>query len=236
MDALMAIATQRGLTLIEDAAQAHGARYKSRRVGMLGHIACFSFYPAKNLGAYGDGGAILTNNEEWARTARVLADHGRTSYYFHDQVGCNSRLDALQAAVLRVKLPHLDEWNAARRQVARSYEALLASTGLVLPMMAADREHVYHLYVVRCPVDRAEQRDAFRQRLEAAGVRTGLHYPVPLHLQPAYEFLGYGHGDFPNSESWSPQLLSLPMYAELTSGQIEQVATVASQALAELGR
>ena len=220
MGPLLALAKEHGLYVVEDAAQAHGARYHGRRVGALGHVACFSFYPAKNLGAFGDAGAIVTDNDEWARRVRVLADHGRMSYYLHDMVGCNSRLDAVQAAVLRVKLRHLDEWNAGRRRAARTYEALFASSELSLPHAAPGREHVYHLYVVR-----SARRDALREHLQRAGIGTGLHYPVPLHLQPAYRDLGYERGAFPNSEAWADQILSLPMYAELSDGQIEQVVS-----------
>ncbi len=218
---LMELAERHGLVVVEDGAQAHGARYHGRRVGALGHIACFSFYPAKNLGAYGDGGAVVTDNEQWAKQVRILADHGRTGYYEHEFIGGNSRLDALQAAVLRVKLRYLDEWNEARRRVAARYAELLATSGLVLPAVGAGREHVYHLYVVR-----AADRDGLRQRLQQAGIGTGLHYPLPLHCQPAYRELGRQRGELPNSEAWTAQVLSLPMYAELTEEQIEQVAAV----------
>lgn len=222
MDPLMALAERHGLYVVEDAAQAHGARYHGRRAGSLGHIACFSFYPGKNLGAYGDGGAVVTGNAEWAAKVRVLGDHGRTGYYEHRYVGCNSRLDALQAAVLRVKLRHLDDWNAARRRAAERYRARLASLhGVVLPHEAPGREHVYHLYVVRTP-----GRDALRERLTQAGIQSGLHYPVPLHLQPAYADLGYAPGTFPRSEAWTGEVISLPIYAELHEGQIESVCRV----------
>jgi dTDP-4-amino-4,6-dideoxygalactose transaminase len=226
MAPLMALAEQHGLTVIEDGAQAHGARYQGRCVGALGHMACFSFYPAKPLGAYGDGGAVLTNDDGWAQQVRVLADHGRTGYYEHQFVGINSRLDALQAAVLRIKLRHMDEWNAARRHVAATYDRLLASTGLALPRVAPGREHVYHLYVVRHP-----DREALRQRLHEAGIATGLHYPVPLHLQPAYGDRGYQPGSLPNSEAWAADVLSLPMYAELTAEQIAEVTASVAAAL-----
>jgi dTDP-4-amino-4,6-dideoxygalactose transaminase len=219
------LAEQHGLLVIEDGAQAHGAHYQGRCVGALGHLACFSFYPSKPLGAYGDGGAVLTDDDRWAHQVRVLADHGRTGYYQHEFIGINSRLDALQAAVLRIKLRHLEEWNAERQRAARTYDALLASSGLGLPYVAPGREHVYHLYVVRCP-----DRDALRQRFEAAGIGAGLHYPVPLHLQPAYRSLGYERGSLPHSEAWADQILSLPMYAELTDDQVEQVVAVVNQA------
>jgi dTDP-4-amino-4,6-dideoxygalactose transaminase len=219
IDPLMELAQRHGLVVVEDAAQAHGARYKGRRVGSLGHIACFSFYPSKPLGAYGDAGAVLTNDDRWAQQVRTICDHGRTGYYQHDLIGCNSRLDALQAAVLRVKLQHLDEWNAARRGVALHYAELLASSGLILPYVAPEREHVYHLYVVR-----ARDREGLRQHLQQAGIGTGLHYPGPLHLQPAYAFLGYQRGSLPNTEAWADQILSLPMYAEMTPCQVSEVA------------
>jgi len=226
MDPLLALAEHHGLCLIEDAAQAHGAYYHDRRVGSLGHIACFSFYPSKPLGAYGDGGAVLTDDDRYAAAVRLLCDHGRSSYYLHDVVGINSRLDALQAAVLRAKLPHVDDWNAARRRVAALYDARLAPLGLEVPCVAPGREHVYHLYVIR-----SRRRDAVRQHLAAAGIQTGLHYPVPLHLQPAYRDLGYQTGSLPNSEAWAADILSLPMYAELTEGQIGEVVAAAAAAL-----
>ena len=219
IDPLMELAERHGLVVVEDAAQAHGARYKNRRVGSLGHIACFSFYPSKPLGAYGDGGAILTNSDQWAHQVRTICDHGRTGYYEHALIGCNSRLDALQAAVLRVKLRHLDEWNEARRQVALRYAQLLVSSDLFLPHVAPEREHVYHLYVVR-----SRDREGLRQRLQKAGIGVGLHYPGPLHLQPAYASLGYRRGSLPNTEDWADQILSLPMYAEMTKNQISEVA------------
>lgn len=218
IDPLLDLAQRHGLVVVEDAAQAHGARYKGRRVGSLGHIACFSFYPSKPLGAYGDGGAILTNNGQWARQVRTICDHGRSGYYQHELIGCNSRLDALQAAVLRVKLQHLDEWNEARRRVALRYAEMLASSDLTLPHVAPEREHVYHLYVVR-----SRDREGLRQHLQQAGIGVGLHYPGPLHQQPAYSFLGYRRGSFPNSEAWADQILSLPMYAEMTASQVAEV-------------
>jgi dTDP-4-amino-4,6-dideoxygalactose transaminase len=223
MDPLLDLAEARGLYVIEDAAQAQGARYRGRRAGALGHIACFSFYVAKNLGALGDAGAVVTDNEEWAETIRALSDHGRSGHYLHTIVGYNSRLDALQAAVLRVKLRHLDAWNAARRRVAQAYDRQLASSGLALPVVASGREHIYHLYVVRSP-----DREGLRQHLAEDGISTGIHYPIPLHLQPAYHFLGHERGALPNSESWAEQVLSLPIYPEMTEDQVaEVVASVA---------
>jgi len=220
MDPLLDLAEQRGLYVVEDAAQAQGARYRGRRAGSLGHIACFSFYVAKNLGALGDAGAVITDNDGWAETIRALRDHGRSGHYLHTVVGYNSRLDALQAAVLRVKLRHLDDWNAARRRVAQAYDKQLAASGLALPQVAPGREPIYHLYVVRAP-----DRDGLRQRLAEDGISTGIHYPIPLHLQPAYQFLAYERGSLPNSEAWAEQVLSLPIYAEMTEGQVAEVVT-----------
>lgn len=218
---LMELASRHGLVVVEDAAQAHGARYRGRRAGSLGHIACFSFYVTKNLGALGDAGAIVTDNETWAHNLRQLRDHGRSGHYLHETIGVNSRLDSLQAALLRVKLRHLDDWNQARRAVARLYDALLAPSGLVLPYVSPGREPVFHLYVVRSP-----DREALRSRLDEAGIGTGIHYPVPLHRQPAYRFLGYERGVLPLSEAWADQVLSLPMYAELSASQVEEVVGV----------
>ena len=225
MAPLMDLAQRHNLIVVEDAAQAQGARYHGSRAGSLGHIACFSFYVTKNLGALGDAGAVVTGDDRLAQAVRQLRDHGRSGHYLHEIVGFNSRLDALQAAVLRVKLLHLDDWNAARRRVAHAYGEHLASSGLSLPHVAAGREPIYHLYVVRTP-----DREKLRERLEAAGIGTGIHYPIPLHLQPAYRSLGYERGSQPNSELWANQVLSLPMYAEMTETQVEQVASAVRSA------
>jgi len=225
MAPLMDLAQRHNLIVVEDAAQAQGARYHDRRAGSLGHIACFSFYVTKNLGALGDAGAVATDDDRLAQAIRQLRDHGRSGHYLHEIVGVNSRLDALQAAVLRVKLWHLDEWNAARRRVAYAYGERLASSGLSLPYVAPGREPIYHLYVVRTP-----DRESLRKKLEAAGIGTGIHYPIPLHLQPAYRSLGYERGSHPNSELWADQVLSLPMYAEMTEAQVEQVASAVNNA------
>jgi len=222
MDPLISLAEKHGLIVIEDAAQAHGARYRGRRFGSLGHLACFSFYPGKNLGAYGDAGAVITDDPELAQCIRMFHDHGRTGKYMHQQVGFNSRLDALQAAILRVKLSHLDRWNECRRKHAVLYDQLLADVpGVVTPYVAPNVEHVYHLYVIQVP-----NRDEVQAALKAAGVETGIHYPIPLHEQPAYAHLGYKPEDLPVTHALAPRILSLPMYPELTDEQIHSVVDV----------
>lgn len=219
MDALLDLAARHGLAVIEDACQAHGARYRGRRAGSLGHVAAFSFYPAKNLGAYGDGGALVTNDPAVAERARLLRNYGSVRKYHHEVRGSNRRLDTLHAAVLSVKLPRLDAWNEGRRRAAARYDALLADAGVVVPPRSDGIDHVYHLYVVRCA-----DRDGLQAHLGRAGVATGIHYPVPIHLQPAYRDLGYGPGDFPITERLAGEILSLPMYAELSAAQVERVA------------
>ena len=219
MDPIMEMAGRYRLVVIEDACQAHGAKYKGKRVGSLGHAAAFSFYPAKNLGAYGDGGMVVTNDERVAGSLRVLRNYGQREKYHHMVQGYNHRLDTLQAAVLRVKLKHLDAWNAARRQHAKLYRELLAHSPVVLPVEASCAEAVYHLYVIR-----VEDRDGLRVYLQDRGVATGIHYPIPIHLQPSYRALGYKKGSFPVTEGCAEQILSLPMYAELTPASIEYVA------------
>lgn len=219
MDPIMDVARQRGLIVIEDACQAHGARYKGRRVGSIGDAAAFSFYPGKNLGAYGDGGIVVTNDERVADSLRMLRNYGQREKYQHLLRGFNRRLDTLQAAVLRVKLKHLDEWNGARRRHAQRYDDLLAGTGLALPVEADYAQSVYHLYVIR-----SRDRDGLSGFLRDKGISTGIHYPIPVHLQPAYRDLGYGEGSFPVAEEYAKQLLSLPMYAELPPEAMEYVA------------
>jgi dTDP-4-amino-4,6-dideoxygalactose transaminase len=223
LDAVFEIAERRDLIVIEDAAQAHGARYKGRRVGPLGRAGCFSFYPGKNLGAYGEGGAVVTNDSEVARRVRLLRDHGSEQKYRHEIVGYNFRLEGIQGAVLGVKLNHLDRWNELRRAHAARYRELLAPLEdagmLTLPRETADAEHVYHLFCIQ-----SEGRDALQRFLSAAGVQTGIHYPVPVHLQPAYSSLGHKEGDFPRAERQARRLLSLPMFAELTERQLAYVA------------
>lgn len=219
MDPILEIARQHNLMVIEDACQAHGACYKGRRAGSLGHAAAFSFYPAKNLGAYGDGGMVVTNDERVDSAIRMLRNYGQRQKYHHILRGYNRRLDTLQAAVLRVKLPYLDAWNAARRQHAFLYRQLLADCHLALPSEAGYAESVWHLYVIRSP-----DRDALQTHLTAHGIATGIHYPVPIHLQPAYQDLGYREGAFPITEQYAGEILSLPMYPELTSEAITRVA------------
>jgi dTDP-4-amino-4,6-dideoxygalactose transaminase len=218
MDPIMQIAQRYELTVIEDACQAHGARYKGKPVGSLGHAAAFSFYPAKNLGAYGDGGAVVTNNERVATSLQLLRNLGQREKYHHTLRGYNHRLDTLHAAALRVKLRHLDAWNAARRRHAHLYTDLLTDSPVIAPVEASYAEAVYHLYVIR-----AGHRDALRAYLRDKGIDTGIHYPIPIHRQPAYHDLGYEKGCFPITEECAGHILSLPMYAELTSAAIEYV-------------
>lgn len=219
LDPLFRLAARHNLDVIEDAAQAHGSEYQGRRVGALGRVGCFSFYPGKNLGAYGEGGAVVTNDEQLARRVRLLRDHGSESKYRHEVVGYNFRLEAIQGAVLRVKLRFLDEWNELRRAHAARYMELLADTDLQLPREMPYGRHVYHLYVVQ-----HEARDLLQQSLSEAGIQTGIHYPVPIHLQPAYARLGYKTTDLPEAERQAQRVLSLPMFPELTDEQIVRVA------------
>jgi dTDP-4-amino-4,6-dideoxygalactose transaminase len=221
LDPIFEIARRHDLLVIEDAAQAHGAEYEGRRVGALGDAGCFSFYPGKNLGAYGEAGALVTNDEEVAHRARLLRDHGSDQKYKHDIIGYNFRLEAIQAAVLGVKLRHLDSWNNLRRAHAARYHDLLKESELGLPQEASYARHVYHIYAVQ-----SATRDKLQERLKSAGVQTGIHYPIPIHLQPAYASLGYRVGDFPETEKQSQRVLSLPMFAELTEDQIKTVAEV----------
>lgn len=228
LDAVFEIARRHNLLVIEDAAQAHGALYKGRRVGSFGHAASFSFYPGKNLGAYGEGGAVITNDDEVARRLRLLRDHGSERKYHHELIGYNFRLEGIQGAVLSVKLAHLDRWNELRREHAARYNALLKDSGLVLPVEMSHARHVYHLYVVQ-----SEDRDALQADLTKAEVQTGIHYPVPIHLQPAYAFLGHARGSFPESERQAARVLSLPMFPELTDEQIRVVAEAVHNSMKE---
>lgn len=218
---LLEVCQKHNLHLIEDAAQAHGAKYQGRMVGTFGRMAAFSFYPGKNLGAYGEGGALVTDDPELAARARMLRDHGSRVRYHHDEIGYNYRMEGIQGAVLRVKLKHLADWTAARRRVAHRYHELLAETPMLLPREAAWAESVYHLYVVRHP-----RRDDLKKFLEAHRIGCGLHYPLPLHLQKCYASLGYQPGDFPVAEKAARQCLSLPIYPELTDAQMTRVAAV----------
>ena len=219
MNPIRELADKHGLVIIEDACQAHGTRYKGRRTGSLGHAAAFSFYPGKNLGAYGDGGIVVTNDRGIARRLEMLRNYGQKEKYQHLFRGYNHRLDTLQAAVLRVKLRYLEKWNAARRWNAVLYHKFLDGCGLLLPGEAPGAESVWHLYVIR-----AEQRDALKEHLISRGISASIHYPIPIHVQPAYLDLGYKKGDFPVTESCAHQVLSLPMYAEISQDQIEYVA------------
>jgi dTDP-4-amino-4,6-dideoxygalactose transaminase len=218
MDQIMDIAQRHGLKVIEDAAQAHGARWQGRRVGSFGDAACFSFYPGKNLGAYGDGGAVVSPDEDLIRQIRKLANHGRTQKYLHETEGTNSRLDGLQAAILRTKLRHLDSWNAARRQRAETYADALKAFKTTLPGIHPDGEHVWHLYVIRIP-----GRDHLQDHLRQVGIASGIHYPVPLHMQPACRYLEIPQGALPVTEEVASEILSLPMFAELTGHQIDHI-------------
>lgn len=219
LDPILELGKRHNLKVIEDAAQAHGAEYKGRRVGALGDLGCFSFYPSKNLGAYGEAGAIVTNDEGLATRLRLLRDHGSTSKYAHAIVGYNFRMEEIQAAVLNVKLPRLDDWNNNRRQRASAYNELLKERGVVLPREMDHARHVYHVYAVQ-----SDQRDDLRQSLTDADIQTGVHYPIPIHLQPAYESLGYKPGDLPVTEQLAERILSLPMFPELTDDQQLAVA------------
>jgi dTDP-4-amino-4,6-dideoxygalactose transaminase len=224
MDPIMAIAREHGLIVIEDAAQAHGAEYRGRRVGSIGDIGCFSFYPGKNLGAYGEGGAITTNNAKFARTIRMLRDWGAEHKYHHELKGYNYRLEGIQGAILRVKLRYLEGWTTTRRAHAARYDELLCEAGYNVPVAPADRRHVYHIYAIR-----HARRDALQAFLEQRGVSTGIHYPIPVHLQPAHADLGYRQRDFPCSEQAAQEVLSLPMYPELQLQQQDQVVAALSE-------
>jgi dTDP-4-amino-4,6-dideoxygalactose transaminase len=219
MDALQAICRRHKLALIEDAAQAHGAKHRGHMVGAFGALSCFSFYPAKNLGAFGEGGALLTNDDGHAARARALREHGSRVRYHHDEVGYNYRMEGFQGATLNVKLKRLPAWNARRRAIAARYHELLRDTPLRLPHEAPWAQSVYHLYVVRHPA-----RDRLKAHLEAAGVGSALHYPLPLHLQKCYASLGHRPGDFPVAERTAQGCLSLPIYPELTDEQVAYVA------------
>lgn len=219
MDPIMEIAQRLGLIVIEDAAQAHLARYRDRPVGSIGHIGCFSFYPGKNLGAYGEGGLATTSVPEFARKMRLLRDWGQSRKYHHEFLAYNYRMDALQGAILGVKMHRLEEWTDARRAHAHQYQQLLLQSGLDVAAEAPERRHVYHIFSIFHP-----QRDQLRDQLASQGIQTGIHYPIPVHLQGAYRHLGYRSGDFPVTERIAGEQLSLPMYAELTDEQISRVA------------
>lgn len=222
MDPILAIARRHGLVVIEDAAQAHGAEYKGRRVGSLGDLGCFSFYPGKNLGACGEGGMVVTDHPHYTKTLRMLRDWGAERKYHHTLLGYNFRMEGLQGAVLRVKLRYLEDWTEARRDAAVHYNQLFQGSGVQTPEAMPWARHVYHIYAVRSP-DRAR----WQASLEAQGIQTGIHYPFPIHLLPAHADLGYTAGAFPHAERAALEVLSLPIYPELTAAQREAVVAAA---------
>jgi dTDP-4-amino-4,6-dideoxygalactose transaminase len=227
---LLEIGERAGIPVIEDAAQAHGARYQGRGAGTVGLCGCFSFYPGKNLGAYGEAGAVVTDDDRGAARLRALRDHAQSERYFHDEIGFNYRMDAFQGAVLGLKLKSLEGWTEARRRLAARYRERLAGLSLRLPTEAPERRHVWHLYVALHP-----ERDRIRRALEARGIRSGLHYPVPVHLQKAYESLGHRPGDFPVSERVARECLTLPLFPEMTTAQQDRVVEALREILPEVG-
>jgi len=229
MKPILALARERNIQVIEDACQAHGATLDvGGRAGSTGAAGCFSFYCSKNLGAYGEAGAITTNDDRLAAELRSLREHGQSTRYYHPIVGYNARLDEIQAAILRIKLRRLEGWNARRLAIAKHYDQVLADTEIIRPEIPDDGRHVFHCYVVRVP---GQGRDAFRDALAADGIGTGIHYPVPIHMQEAAHFLGYRKGDLPVTEKVAPEVVSLPMYPELTDAQVETVADAVKRAL-----
>ena len=226
MGEIVRVARRHGLVVIEDAAQAHGARYRGLPVGSVGDLACFSFYPGKNLGAYGEGGAVTTNNLDFAGTIRMLRDWGQNRKYHHELRGFNYRMEAFQGAILRVKLRHLPRWNEVRRALVNVYNEVLADSDVETPTEMPWAEHVYHVYTLR-----TAERDGLRTTLQAEGIQTGIHYPAPVHLQPAYADLGYGPGAFPEAEAAAKQVLSLPLYPELSSRAVAEVAGVVKRSV-----
>jgi len=218
MDPVMEIAREHNLKVIEDACQAHGAGYKGRRVGSIGNVGCFSFYPGKNLGAYGDGGMVLTNDEKIAQKIRMLRNYGSRTKYYHEFKGFNSRLDTIQAAILRVKLKRLEQSNDARRKRALRYNELLKNTETIIPKEEDYARHVYHLYVIR-----VKMRGKLLEYLKSKGILAGIHYPIPIHLLNAYRDLGHKRGDFPITEQIAKEMISLPMYPELKKDEIKYI-------------
>ena len=227
MDPILDIARRHNLVVIEDAAQAHGTEYKGRRTGGMGDLGCFSFYPGKNLGACGEGGAVVTNNPEHANTIRMLRDWGQSRRYYHDLRGFNYRMEGIQGAILRVKLRHLEAWTEARRANARSYSEKLAGEGIRTPREMPYARHVFNVYTIRVP-----NRDRVFQHLTASGVQAAIYYPIPVHLQPAYRDARYKEGDFPVAESVAREVLALPVYPELTPAQIDEVCAAVRGGLA----
>ncbi|MCX5845246.1 MAG: DegT/DnrJ/EryC1/StrS family aminotransferase [Deltaproteobacteria bacterium] len=227
MDPIMSIARKHGLYVIEDACQAHGAEYKGNKAGSIGNTGCFSFYPGKNLGAYGEAGAVVTNDDSLAEKMRIFRDHGQAKKYYHSMIGWNARMDGIQGAVLSVKLKYLPKWNEARRKHAQEYDKLLSPLhGIIKPHVADYAKHVYHIYAVRI-----KERDRLMTSLSEKGISCGIHYPVPIHLQDAYRFLGLGQGSFPVAEKCASEFVSLPMYPELTSDQVTYVVNTLSVSL-----
>lgn len=218
MDPILEIARKKNILVIEDAAQAHGAEYKGRRCGSLADIAAFSFYPGKNLGAYGEGGAVVTSNDQYAKLVRMMRDWGQEEKYHHVIRGFNYRMEGFQGAILGVKLKYLEQWTEARRAHARRYSELLAPLGIEVPVEAPNTRHVFHVYAIRVP-----DRDRVQKELQAAGIATAIHYPIPVHLQKAFAQLGYKPGDFPISEQLAATVLSLPMYPEMSEEQLREV-------------
>jgi dTDP-4-amino-4,6-dideoxygalactose transaminase len=219
MDPIMEFAKKHKLFVVEDACQAHGAEYKGRRAGSIGETGCFSFYPGKNLGACGEGGAVVTNNPVLTEKICMLRDHGQPKKYYHSAIGWNARMDGVQGAILSVKLKYLNQWNEARRKNAQAYGKLLRHIdGIIVPQEAEYAKHVYHIYAIR-----VQNRDALINALAEKGISCGIHYPVPIHLQDAYRFLGLGKGSYPVAEQHGGELISLPMFPELTVEQIQYV-------------
>lgn len=221
MDEIRKISQKYKLAIVEDACQSHGATYKNKRVGSFGNFGAFSFYPGKNLGAYGDGGILVTNNKHLAETVSMMRNYGQKKKYYHKFLAWNSRLDNLQAAILRIKLKYLDEWNSKRAKHARTYNDGLKGLPILTPQVNPQTSHVYHLYIIR-----TKSRDKLAEFLKSQGIATGLHYPTPIHLQKAYSSLGYKKGDFPVAEKLSKEVLSLPMYPELTRKEIEYICSL----------
>ncbi len=227
---LLEIGKRHGIPVIEDAAQAHGAEYQGGRIGTFGQSACFSFYPGKNLGAYGEGGAVVTNDDALANRMRALRDHAQDKRYHHNEIGFNYRMDALQGAVLGIKLKHLEDWTNSRRRHAAYYQKALADLPLQVPVEASGRRHVWHLFVIL-----HRERDRLQNALRSRGVHSGLHYPIPLHLQKAYQHLGHSVGDFPVSERVGRECLTLPLYPEMTTAQQDRVVKQLTECLREVG-
>ncbi|MEK8022703.1 MAG: DegT/DnrJ/EryC1/StrS family aminotransferase [Candidatus Hydrogenedentota bacterium] len=225
MDSIMEIARKRKITVIEDACQAHLARYKDRPVGSIGDLGAFSFYPGKNLGAYGEGGAIVTSNASFAKTMRMLRDWGQEKKYYHDLKGFNYRMEGIQGAILGVKLKYLAAWTEARRKNAALYAEAFKGSSIVAPAEMSYARHVFHVYAIRSP-----RRDAIHKMLTDADIQSGIHYPIPIHMQKSYADLGHKPGDFPHAEKAAAEVLSLPMFPELTPAQIAQVADVVKSA------